>query len=217
METIKKNIMAIKDSSKVFFTSDTHFGHGNIIKGFSSWGFRNFCSVEEHDEYLIEQWNKTVPEDGVVFHLGDFCFASISKWEEIRNRLNGKIYLIMGNHDVRNVATGGDRINNLFEEITPQKQISINGQMIYLNHFPFLCMTGVYSYNDRPTWQLFGHVHSGPESNSQDIDRLVHLYPSQYDVGVDNNNYTPVSYEKVKNIIDKQIHDSNSKKAGLDA
>ena len=205
-KAMQKNLngLMFEDASKVFFTSDTHFSHKNILKGVTSWGTRPFSSPKEHDDYLIERWNKTVPEDGVVFHLGDFCFASMTRWESIRKRLNGKIYLVLGNHDMRNISTYSKRALALFEDIAPQMLINVCGQMIYLNHFPFLCMDGVYSYNDTPTWQLFGHVHSGPDSKGRDMARLIHLFPSQYDVGVDNNDYTPVSFTKVKNIIAAQ-------------
>jgi len=54
-------------------------------------------------------------------------------------------------------------------------------------------------------WQLFGHVHTRVNSTGIDADRLKYLYPTQYDVGVDNNNFTPVSFEQVKQIINKQI------------
>lgn len=50
------------------------------------------------NEALVENWNKVVPEDGIVFHLGDFAFGGSSVWNEIIPRLNGQIYLIMGNH-----------------------------------------------------------------------------------------------------------------------
>lgn len=212
------------DADKVFFTSDTHFFHKNILKGMTSWGTRPFSTPEEHNDYLIEQWNKTIPEDGVVFHLGDFCFAGIQQWENIRKRLNGKIHLVLGNHDLHNISTNSERAQALFEDITFQKIIYIDEQLIYLNHFPFLCMSGVYSnyvhnhvHNRKPTWQLFGHVHSGPESKSIDVARLIHLFPTQYDVGVDNNQYTPLSFNKVKEIINKQINDSNTKETGLGA
>ena len=91
------------------------------------------------------------------------------------DRLNGKIYLILGNHDLK--------------------------QKIYLNHYPFLCFDGGY----KDVWQLFGHVHTRQNNTGIDAARLQYLYPTQYDVGVDNNNFTPVSFEQVKRIITKQI------------
>ena len=72
----------VYDSSKdkLFFTSDTHFSHDKIL----DFTNRPFANMAEHDDGLIERWNKAVPEDGVVFHLGDFCFGGLNRWEEIR-------------------------------------------------------------------------------------------------------------------------------------
>jgi len=61
----------IEDSSKIFFTSDTHFSHSNIIK----FCDRPFSDVNEMNTALINNWNKVVPEDGIVFHLGDFAWS----------------------------------------------------------------------------------------------------------------------------------------------
>ena len=81
---------------KTFFTSDTHFGHANIIRLCN----RPFKDVEEMNEKLIENWNKVVPEDGTVFHLGDFAFGGSALWNSVIPRLNGQIYLIIGNHEI---------------------------------------------------------------------------------------------------------------------
>ena len=83
------------DGNKVYFTSDTHFGHENIIK----WCRRPYSSVEEMNEKLIENWNSVVGPDDIVFHLGDFAFGGSGLWKEVLSRLNGKKYLIIGNHD----------------------------------------------------------------------------------------------------------------------
>lgn len=86
------------DGDKVFFTSDTHFNHANII----DFCKRPFGSVEEMNEALIANWNRVVSKDDIIFHLGDFCFGGSEVWNSILDRLNGKIYLILGNHDIQN-------------------------------------------------------------------------------------------------------------------
>lgn len=89
-----------------------------------------------------------------------------------------------------------------FEHVTQQMTIRVGGQSIILNHNPFLTYGGCY----RNTWQLFGHVHSGPLSDQgKDLTRLQVLFPRQYDVGVDNNDYRPVSFLQVKTKIEEQI------------
>lgn len=182
-------------SDKLFFTSDTHFCHSKIIE----FANRPFSSIHDMNETLIRNWNETVPEDGIVFHLGDFCFGGNDEWWSIIPRLNGKIILIMGNHDMRNADQD---FMSCFEYVTQQITISVDGQTIILNHNPFLCFGGSY----RGVWQLFGHVHSGPRSlsNGKDDARLVYLFPTQYDVGVDNNEYKPVSFCQLKEIIKNQ-------------
>ena len=186
------------DGDRVFFTSDTHFYHSNII----NFCGRPFKNVEVMNETLIANWNSVVGPDDIVFHLGDFCLGGSAEWTNILNRLNGKIYLIVGNHDIKNLRQG---YYSRFEHIAMQMHIEVGKQKIYLNHCPFLCYGGAY----RDTWQLFGHVHTTSKQNTGiDAPRLHMLFPTQYDVGVDNNNFTPVSFEKVKRIIERQVEQS---------
>ena len=188
------------DGSKVYFTSDTHFYHSNII----DFCKRPFKNVEDMNEALIENWNRVVSQDDIVFHLGDFCLRGSHEWTKILNRLNGKIYLILGNHDLKNIRQG---YTSRFELTSMQMHIEVDKQKIYLNHCPLLCYGGAYGN----TWQLFGHVHTSKYNTGKDASRLDMLFPTQYDVGVDNNDFTPVSFAQVKRIIQKQIEQSNKK------
>lgn len=189
-----------EDGRKVFFTSDTHFNHANIIRFCN----RPFADVGEMNERLIENWNSVVGPDDIVFHLGDFAWGGSDVWTTMLNCLNGHKTLIIGNHDMKNLRSG---YTSYFDCITFQKQICVEGQVIYLNHYPFLCYGGVY--NTEPVWQLFGHVHSTKDPahvhEGKDDGRLVHLFPTQYDVGVDNNDYRPIGFHEVKEIIQRQI------------
>lgn len=183
------------EPENIWFTSDTHFCHENIIM-FSG---RPFANAAEMNEELIRRWNETVPEDGVVFHLGDFCMGGSKEWNDIMYRLHGKIYLVLGNHDMKYIKQG---LMQRFELVTQQMSIRVGGQSIILNHNPFLCYGGSY----RDVWQLFGHVHSGPLSHTGlDFPRLKMLFPLQYDVGVDNNDFHPVSFAEVKARIEAQV------------
>ena len=105
------------------------------------------------NETIISNWNRVVGPEDIVFHLGDFCLGGSAEWVNVLNRLNGKIYLISGNHDIKNLR---QNYTKYFEQITMQMYIEVDKQKIYLNHCPFLCYGG--SYDD--TWQLFGHVHT---------------------------------------------------------
>lgn len=105
-------------------------------------------------------------------------------------------------HDSVNMISTANIVNS---QILRKFFLWIDKHSIYLNHYPFLCFSGSYKPD---VWQLFGHVHTRKNNTGIDADRLQYLYPTQYDVGVDNNNFTPVSYNQVRKIIEKQIHDS---------
>ena len=187
-----------KDSEKIFFTSDTHFGHENILK----YCKRPFSSIDEHDDELIRRWNDKVPENGIVFHLGDVAFGNKKRTEDILNQLNGEIYLIIGNHDWRYVVS---EHKNRFKEITQQMNMNICGRHVILNHYPFLAFSGSYR-GEKATYQLFGHVHTSKYTDEGlDQQRMKFLFPTQYDVGVDNNDFTPVSWKEVDQIINNQM------------
>lgn len=190
-------------ADKVYFTADTHFGNNTLIH----FCKRPFKDEKDMEEELIRRWNETVPEDGIVFHLGDFAHGPATYWCEILERLNGTIHLVTGNHDTSSARKKG-LVN--FASVTAQRIVDVDGQRIYLNHYPFLCYAGAYD----KVWQLFGHVHSGPNSNTGlDLPRLKVLYPQQYDVGVDNNGYHPVSFAEVKEKIEAQVNASTGQVA----
>ena len=190
----RKGVIKFSRDEKVWFTADHHFFHGNIIK----YCNRPFTDVDNMNETLISNWNKVVGKDDFVFHLGDFSAGGAAEWTSLLDRLNGRIFLVLGNHDMNNVDQG---FMKRFEEVSMQMQISVGKQRIYLNHYPFLCYGGAY----RGTWELFGHIHTSPCRSGLDASRLSTLFPSQYDVGIDNNNYTPVSFEDVEKIIQERV------------
>lgn len=175
-----------EDPDRIFFTSDTHFGHKNAI----NFCKRPFASVEEMDQRLIDNWNSIVGPTDDVYHLGDFCFNGAQRWWELIGALHGRIHLILGNHDLKYIDKG---ILYMFCEVSYQKVLYFNNRMIYLNHVPFLC----YGGDERGNIQLYGHVHSGPNSTSRDLPRLETCYKTQYDVGVDNNDYKPISLTEI--------------------
>lgn len=176
-----------------YFTSDTHFNHANIIK----YCNRPFASVEEMNEELIKRWNEKVTMDDEVYHLGDFGFFNSQtpekySMENILNRLNGRIYLVLGNHDNYNMIY---KQKHHFVAISNMMREYAGKYKLIMSHYPLLCFDG----SNSKTINLFGHVHSGPtQTGNPDFDRLKMLFKeNQYDVGVDNNDYAPVSFTKV--------------------
>lgn len=178
----------------IFFTSDTHFGHRHIIE----FCHRPFDNVEEMNETLIKNWNEVVKPNDTVYHLGDFALGGSKVWNGILERLNGKKHLIMGNHDFKNYR---ESYSKYFESVSMAKYFYIDDTAIYLTHCPYLC----YGGDERGVWNLYGHVHTGPGIVGKDTELLKYLGKWTYDVGVDNNDYHPISYEEVKQKISEKL------------
>ncbi len=165
--------------SKVYFISDTHFGHASIIK----YCKRPFSSAQEMDAMLIKYWNETVEPNDTVYHVGDFAFDRHP--EKYLNRLNGTKHLIQGNHDKQpSIKQGWASINDY-------REIRVEGQIIILLHYAMR----VWNKSHRGSWMLYGHSHG---TLPDDINAL------SIDVGVDNHNYHPISFNDVKRIMAKK-------------
>jgi len=184
------------DKNKTFFTSDLHFKHSNIIK----FTRRPFYDVNEMENVLVSNWNNKVPSDGHTFILGDFAFTgNIDYIKDVLSALNGYKHLILGNHDYQNHFTR-EAVIELFDSVHDMFEIRIEDdemdeyQRIVMCHYPLLTWNGKM----RGSWQLFGHIHSRPLSSAS--EQALTFDKFQYDVGVDNNNFTPVSYEEIKTI-----------------
>jgi calcineurin-like phosphoesterase family protein len=162
-----------------WFTADEHYGHGSIIQ----YANRPFGGVEEMDTVLVENHNKVVGKGDVVVHAGDFCLVNKKGMEEYAKQLNGTHIWIRGNHDHWMGKDG--------HEIWCK---TIEGIFVCVCHYPMRSWPSS-CYN---SWQLFGHVHG----------RMV-LESKQYDVGVDNNGYYPVSWERLKEIMSKKPDNVN--------
>lgn len=164
----------------IWFTSDTHFGHKNIIK----YSNRPFDDVEEMNETLIKNWNERVSPKDQIWHLGDFAFLRKEATDQILKRLNGHKHFIRGNHDEIM-----PELEHHFESVQDYKELRIDGQKIMLFHFP------IYSWNKahRGSWHLHGHCHGNINYANEGNTRI--------DVGVDCFNYAPVSFEEVREIM----------------
>lgn len=179
------------NANQVFFTSDTHFWHKNIIRICN----RPFKDVDDMNDQLVENWNKVVTNDSHIFHLGDFALGGTKAWNDILDRLNGKIHLVMGNHDYQNIrAIPVDRFASIDDMV--QIQIVEEDKFLTMCHYPLLTWGGY----ERGVWDLYGHNHTSP------THPMMGSKPEQYDVGVEQNNYTPLSYQQVKDIINEQIN-----------
>lgn len=170
-----------ENAMKYWFTSDEHYGHAKII-GYSN---RPFNSVEEMDKRLIENFNSVVGRGDVTVHAGDFCWLNNKKdvYEKYVKRLNGTHILLVGSHD----HWQPNSANYIWKK-------RIDGQFVVVCHYAMLTWERSH-YN---SWQLYGHSHG----------RLV-LQSKQYDIGVDNNKYYPVSFDDIKLIMENKPNNPN--------
>lgn len=163
----------------IYFTSDLHLGHRGII----SMQQRPFESVEAMNKTILMNFNAVVNKDDTVYILGDICHhMNVDAANEIIADMNGKKYLITGNHDKKYDPS-------LFTEIKDFKTISLNGRYFALMHYPMLS----WPKKNSGSIQLHGHIHARMDYNEQNRDEGV----LRYDVGVDANNFYPVSVKQI--------------------
>lgn len=184
---------------KVWFTSDLHFWHKNICK----YCNRPFETMEEMNQALINNWNSVVKEDDTVFVLGDMGFCGYDKLEPLMSQLNGKKYLIQGNHDSDKIVFRLYEAN-IIEGYYKMHEVIIIGdeecpdQQLTLCHFPMID----WPNKERGAWMVHGHQHQLPETPSCSV--------MHWDVGVDKNNLKPVSFEQLKINITTQFVNRNN-------
>lgn len=155
----------------VYYTSDHHFGHENIIKYCNRY---TYCqTAKEMDKILHDKWNSVVKETDIVVHLGDVYFKS----REILETLNGRKYLILGNHDIKNE-------HYLKFWFTIMEQISIDHEnKLVLSHYPIKDWPQKY----HGYIHLHGHSHGTVEGYDKDA----------IDVGVDCWDGYPVTINQI--------------------
>lgn len=164
----------------VWFSSDHHFGHANVIKHAN----RPFADVEEMDSEMIRRWNALVNPKDDVYYLGDFSFHKADKTLQILNQLKGNIFYIKGNHDKNFNAA----IKERFEWTKDYAEVDVNGQKIILCHYAFR----VWNKSHYGSWNLYGHSHG----TLLDDPNLLSM-----DVGVDNHAYAPISFDEIVSLM----------------
>lgn len=179
--------------SKIFFTSDLHFGHENIIRLGQG---RSFKTIEEHNQALIDNWNSVVKNDDLVYILGDVYVGVDGTYlEKIFRKLNGAKHCILGNHD-RKKEMAYLLNKNLIQSLRDYHELRYRDDRddkVYrfcLFHYPILEFNGAFKNGSKsPTYiHCYGHIHN--------INSYQELYEKlgfkAYHVGVDTNNFTPV-------------------------
>lgn len=181
----------LQEGQKIWFTSDLHFGHRNVLK---------FCNRPWEDEKLmgrglIQNWNNTVGDNDIVFVLGDtFWFNDSRSIKKVLGQLKGKdIYIIPGNHDdFESYHRVVDPRIHLCQDvmvvwITEENQPK---REVWLSHYPMM----TWPHRENGAYQFFGHIHSHPDKFAG-VDQDLPLHWNQADVGCDFWAWTPVDLD----------------------
>ncbi|MDE5746670.1 MAG: metallophosphoesterase family protein [Acetatifactor sp.] len=140
-----------------YYIADIHFFHGSLNKRMDRRGFAN---AEEMNEYMISRWNQKVRENDEVVILGDLSWGNAEITSMLLRRLNGKLYLIQGNHDHFVSKTTMDM--GRFVWVKPYAEMHDNKRKVILCHYPIMCYNGQYRLDENgnpKTYMLYGHVH----------------------------------------------------------
>ncbi len=188
----------LEPTQQLYFTSDTHYMHQNICRGTTRWsnadGFtRNFDTLDQMNDRIVNGINSTVGQDDILFHLGDWSFNGFERIEEFRNRINCRnIHLILGNHD-HHIERDREGIQRLFSSVNQYTELEVNKEYNFvLMHYPIMSWNKM---NDSVV-HLHGHVHLSP-------DRRIGKGKIM-DVGVDGNGMDPISLSKVLTLMSPQ-------------
>lgn len=188
----------------IWFTSDLHFYHQNVLRLGRG---RPFQSLQHMHDELISRWNKRVRPQDHVYVLGDFSFGNKPDTESILSKLNGRKTLVTGNHDKDAHYMLSVGFYSVVENIYIKMTHNNTKMQVYLSHFPYYPsfwqrlwarLTGGFIDRrylhkrivNRGDWLLHGHTHSPVKVRGKSIH-----------VGVDAWDYRPVSQTEILQII----------------
>lgn len=182
----------------IWFTSDTHYGHKNIVKCLSDWGEgaltqRDYPTLEAMNKQMVENINSCVEEDDILWHLGDWSFGGFDNVMKFRRELICKnIHLILGNHDhhiaknvnLRNFFTS---VNMAYGWPTGEK---FNGKTLIMSHFPML----VWDKHEKGSIHIHGHCHGNLKDD-------IYYQRKVIDVGIDaHSEFRPFHLDEILEI-----------------
>lgn len=198
--------LVLENGQRLFFTSDTHYGHHNICSATTQWvpanrNTRQFNSLDEMNDILVNNINETVGENDILIHMGDWSFGGFDNIQRFRNRITCKnIHLVLGNHD-HHIAKNTNGVTELFKSV--QHYLVLNVRRLIeggrVEKFNFVCMhfpIASWINMNAGFIHLHGHVHLPPHQRIADGKAM--------DVGVDGNGLYPISMDEVLSIMSKQ-------------
>lgn len=173
--------------SVVKFYSDPHFGHELVSV------LRGFKSIEEHDEYLVDQWNANTSKRDVIWLLGDLTMGKKNNYYML-DRLNGQKRIILGNHDY------GNHVRSLLANTTSILSVAgivktkIQGVNMFLSHVPVHPM----EFNYRVGLNIHGHLHDNRVFTNADRRFPTQVDPRYVCVSAEQIDFKPISFEEIK-------------------
>lgn len=165
----------------IYFTSDTHFYHDNILK----YEHRPFKDINDMNQQIITNWNIRVRSKDQIYILGDFSFGNKEQTLKLLNKLNGQKFLIKGNHD--HILKEAE-VRNKFTWVKDYYVLKHNNIKFVLFHYPIQ----VWDCRHHGAIHLYGHIHSNLGNHSMEYN-----IPNSYNVGVDVNNFIPIELNEI--------------------
>jgi len=158
-------MIKIDKDRKVWVISDTHYGHKNICRGVTAWRLpdgsiplsqtRDFKTIEQMNESIVNNINSVVGQDDVLIHLGDWSFGGFENVKIFRDRIVcQEIHLILGNHDHHIENNRGD-CQELFASVNHYTKLMYKFGTFVLMHYPMASWDGL----NKGHVHLHGHVH----------------------------------------------------------
>lgn len=169
----------------IWLTGDFHLFHSKILE----YCNRPFKDASEMNGKILDNYNSIVSDNDIVFYLGDIAFGEENAIWTLQ-MMKGIKHFIIGNHDRKYV----DVIKPNVASIHDLLDIEIDGQPITLCHYAMR----VWHKSHFDSWMLYGHSHA-----------TLPPVGKQWDVGIDNNRFLPVSYETIKHIMQSRPHNDN--------
>lgn len=171
----------------IWVISDTHFNHENILKFIDGTTGRQirpkFDSVEQMDEFMIENWNTSIKNGDLVYHLGDVFIGDREKFKKIWPKLNGSKRLVVGNHDDIKFLCAGGFFKKVYES-----RIFRHERLIFTHRPAHETQMEVGAAPGLGTklFNVHGHIHQNPSPPG-----------AYFNVSVENTNYKPVHIDEL--------------------
>lgn len=167
----------------IYYISDIHFGHRNVI-GMDN---RPFETIEEMDEILIHRWNERVIDEDDVYIVGDFAYRNGRTADWYLKRLKGRKHLIIGNHDLATLRNA--KSMELFASVEKMNMVIDNGRMVSLCHYPVAEWNG----KRHGGFHVHGHIHC----RRDDVYEFMSRFDRALNAGCMINGYRPATLDEL--------------------